>query len=60
VLRKGNRERGRKRRIWIELPPVGKEKEGAPGRRNRGEGGIEFLQELMRNFRKLQGSFCKV
>jgi hypothetical protein len=33
-----------------EVPLVGKEKEGAPGGRNRGEGGIEFLQGLMRNF----------
>jgi hypothetical protein len=49
-IRLGSRERCRR---W------GKEKEGAPGRRNRGEGGIELLQGLMRNFRKLQGLFCK-
>jgi hypothetical protein len=31
----------------------GERKRRAPGRRNRGEGGIEFLQGLMRKFRKL-------
>jgi hypothetical protein len=33
----------------MEPPPVGIEKRWAPGRRNRGERGIEFLQGLMRN-----------
>jgi hypothetical protein len=54
VLRKENRERGRKRRIWIELPPVGKENEGAPGRRNRGEGGMDFPKDLCANLENLR------
>jgi hypothetical protein len=63
LLRKGNteRERGRKRGILIELPPVGKEKErrcqDKEEERRRTDG---IFQGLISNFRKLQGPFCKV
>jgi hypothetical protein len=55
------RERGRKRGILIELPPVGKEKErrrqDKEEERRRRDG---ISQGLIRNFRKLQGPFYKV
>jgi hypothetical protein len=58
-LRPGGREGGRQGGgAQIEPPPMGEKRNGRE-KKNRGEGEIEFSQGLMRNFRKLQGPFCK-